>query len=78
MWKVLFTCTRDKDHHYQESHELGRSPHLVPPKSVKCAMCHESMTVSRVTDLRQSGYTGKQTRRKTGGFKAEQVNLFDI
>lgn len=78
MWNVLYRCTRDKNHHYEERTQEDRSPHTWAPNPPKCRLCGKVMTMAKVENLHPMEYSRGRVRRKPGGFKSEQPGLFDI
>lgn len=76
MWNVLYKCTRDKNHHYEERTQEDRNPHTWGSNPPKCRLCGKVMTMAKVENLHQMEYGRGRIRHKPGKSTGGQIELF--
>ena len=76
MWRITWRCFNHEDGNHSEVQEVGRSPYSGAVDTMTCTLCGKPMRLSAAEDLRPKVRQVAKVRRRPGGFKAEQGNLF--
>ena len=76
MWRIGWRCFNHGYEIVKYDEVLNRSPYSGGVKAYRCMFCGEAMVMSFVEDLRPKSKPARTVRKRSGGFKAVQLELF--